>query len=183
MLKQMLVLAGGLALTANLASAGTADRKDLQVANDVEKAVGHYVYFTVFDDVNAQVKDGVVTLDGRVTMPYKRDDIVKRVAKVDGVRAVHDRIGVLPTSQFDDQLRARIARAIYGNDSFAHFATWSNPPIHIVVENGRVTLTGVVDSEVERALARSLATQFGVFKVTNQLKTVDEVRHAVENHS
>ena len=41
----------------------------------------------------------------------------------------------------------------------------ANPPIHIVVENGRVTLAGVVQSNVERMLARSLATTFGAFSV------------------
>jgi hypothetical protein len=44
------------------------------------------------------------------------------------------------------------------------------------VENGRVTLAGVVNSNVERMLARSLATGLGEFSVTNELKTDDEVR-------
>jgi osmotically-inducible protein OsmY len=55
-----------------------------------------------------------------------------------------------------------------------------SPPIHIVVEHGRVTLTGVVQSEVDRMLARSLATQFGALSVTNALKTDAEVRDALE---
>jgi len=55
-----------------------------------------------------------------------------------------------------------------------------NPPIHIVVENGRVTLTGVVRSDVDRVLARSLATAFGAFSVTNDLKTDAEVQAALE---
>jgi osmotically-inducible protein OsmY len=56
----------------------------------------------------------------------------------------------------------------------------ANPPIHIVVDHGRVTLTGVVQSNVDRMLARSLATQFGAFSVTNALKTDAEVREALE---
>ncbi len=117
----------------------------------------------------------MVTLTGKVTMPYKRDDIAKRIAKVDGVRSVSDQIGVLPVSQFDDELRYRIARSIYNNSNFWNYAIMPNPPIHIVVEHGRVTLTGVVQSEVDRALARSLATQFGALSVTNALKTDAEV--------
>ena len=54
----------------------------------------------------------------------------------------------------------------------------SNPPIHIVVDHGRVTLTGVVQSDVDRSLARSLASQFGAFSVTNALKTDAEARSA-----
>jgi osmotically-inducible protein OsmY len=55
-----------------------------------------------------------------------------------------------------------------------------NPPIHIVVEHGRVTLTGVVQSDVDRMLARSLATQFGALSVTNALKTDAEMRTILE---
>ena len=87
---------------------------------------------------------------------------------------------MLPVSIFDDELRFRIARAIYGNPSFWHYAAMANPPIHIVVENGNVTLTGVVNSNVERALARSLAVGFGAFSVTNDLKTDAEMKHLME---
>jgi hypothetical protein len=38
----------------------------------------------------------------------------------------------------------------------------------------------VVGSEVDRMLARSLATQFGAFSVTNALKTDAEMRAVLE---
>ena len=79
------------------------ERKDLQLFNDVAKTVNRYDRFTIFDDVSAEVKDGVVTLTGKVTMPYKSDDIERRVSKVDGVREVRNRITVLPVSMMDDQ--------------------------------------------------------------------------------
>jgi osmotically-inducible protein OsmY len=172
----------GFALTATVAAADTGQgRKDLQVFNDISKAVTRYAQFTIFDSVDASVKDGVVTLTGRVTMPYKKDEIEKRVANIDGVRQVHDQISVLPVSQFDDQLRRRIARAIYGNPNFWNYAIMADPPVHIVVEHSRVTLTGVVQSEVEKMLARSIATgQFGVMSVVNNLKTEAESRDALE---
>ena len=81
----------------------------------------------------------MVVLTGKVTMPYKKDDIGKRIAEIDGVRAVQNNIDVLPVSQFDEQLRYRVARAIYGNPSFWNYAAMANPPIHIIVESGRVT--------------------------------------------
>jgi hyperosmotically inducible protein len=102
------------------------------------------------------------------------------VAKISGVKSVRDEMSVLPVSQFDDQLRMRIARSIYGNSNFWNYGIMPNPPIHIVVEHGRVTLTGVVQSEVDRMLARSLATQFGALSVTNELKTDAEVRSAAD---
>jgi hyperosmotically inducible periplasmic protein len=171
------------ALNATAALASTGDKKDLQLFNDIARAVNRYPFFTVFDDVDANVKDGVVTLTGEVTMPYKRDEIEKRVAKVDGVRKVNDQISVLPVSQFDDQLRLRIARSIYGNPNFSNYGLGPNPSIHVIVNHGHVTLTGVVNNEVDRALARSLATQFGVMSVTNNLKTEAEVRTDLEKIS
>jgi len=46
-----------------------------------------------------------------------------------------------------------------------------NPPIHLIVENGRVTLTGAVGSEVERVKAEMIArSTFGVFNVENKLR-------------
>jgi hyperosmotically inducible protein len=172
-----------LLLTAAVAAAApgvAADRKDFQVLMDVAKNVEQYTQFTIFDDVSASVDNGVVTLTGKVTMPFKRDDIAKRVAKVNGVRDVRDQMTVLPVSQFDDELRYGIARSIYGNSAFWSYAAMPNPPIHIVVEHGRVTLTGVVGSDVDRMLARSLAAQSGAFSVTSALKTDAEVRDALE---
>jgi hyperosmotically inducible protein len=143
MLKRLMVSAAVLALTGSAAIAGSIEpRKDFQVFKDVAATVDRYTQFTIFDDVSASVKDGVVTLTGKVTMPYKRSDIEKRVAKVNGVVSVRDQISVLPVSQFDDELRYRIARSIYGNSNFWNYAIMANPPIHIVVERGRVTLTG-----------------------------------------
>jgi hyperosmotically inducible protein len=183
MMKKLTAAAAGFLLTASVALAaptGGTDRKDFQIFKDIASSVERYTRFTIFDDVNAYVKDGVVTLTGRVTMPYKRDDIGRRVASVDGVREVRNEIEALPVSQFDDELRYRIARAIYGNSNFWNYAIMANPPIHIVVERGRVTLTGVVGSEVDRMLARSLASGYGAFSVTNELKTDAEVRDGLE---
>ena len=156
------------------------DRTNYAIFKDVADQVNRYARFTVFDDVAANVENGVVTLTGHVTMPYKRDDLEKRVAKVTGVAQVQNKISVLPVSIFDDELRFRIARAIYGNSAFWHYAAMANPPIHIIVQNGHVTLTGVVNSNVERALARSLATGFGEFSVKNDLKTDAEMQKVLE---
>ncbi len=165
-----------LTLVGQTALAGEAQRKDLQVFKDIASSVNRYAYFTIFDDISAHVQDGVVTLSGQVTQPYKRDDLARRIAKVDGVTKVVNDVKVLPLSGWDDQLRIRIARAIYGNANFWNYAIMANPPIHIVVERGRVRLSGVVQSDVDRMLARSLATIPGVMSVTNDLMTEAEAR-------
>jgi osmotically-inducible protein OsmY len=159
------------------------ERTNAEVFKDVSRAVNGYVRFTIFDDVSAQIDRGTVTLVGKVTMPYKRDDLEKLVGKVEGVSTVVNQIEVLPTSSWDNELRYRIARAIYGNAHFWNLAVMAHPPIHIVVERGHVTLTGVVQSEVDRALARALVPQFGVFSIENALRTDQEAREAIEKLS
>jgi osmotically-inducible protein OsmY len=162
------------ALFAVATSAAAQDRRDVRLADEVGRQIRQYVQFTIFDDVNGSVEGGVVTLTGKVTMLYKKRDIEKRVERIDGVRELRSDIRVLPVSPYDDDLRIRIARAIYGNPSFWNYAAMANPPIHIIVEHGRVTLTGVVNSNVERMLARSLATGFGELSVTSELRTDTE---------
>ena len=158
-----------MALVARPAAAGQVN--DTVLADRIADAVRQYVHFGIFDDINIQVDNRSVTLSGRVTMPYKRDDIAARVKRIDGVRDLTNNVEVLPVSLYDSDLRDRLARAIYGHPAFRHYASMVNPPIHIVVEHGRVTLTGAVNSEVERMLAYSLAQIPGVMGVTNALKT------------
>jgi len=161
-------------------SASAADSENLQLFRSVQNQVLRYTHFTIFDNVTAQIDNGTVVLDGKVTMPYKVHDLERRVRRVSGVTSVRNRIEVLPVSQFDDELRLRIARAIYTNAAFRPFASMVNPPIHIIVERGRVTLEGVVISDVDRMIARSIASSFLAFDIKNNLKTEREVRDELE---
>ena len=155
-------------------------KENLQIFREVQREVLRYPHFTIFDSVNAQIENGIVVLTGKVTMPYKRTDIERRVTRLSGITEVQNRIEVLPVSQFDDELRYSIARAIYGSPHFVGYGTMVNPPIHIIVDRGRVTLEGVVNSNVERMLARSIATSFNAFEVRNELKTDAEVKEQLE---
>src|SRR4026207_949123 len=153
------------------APASAAQSENLQLFRDVQRRVLRYPHFTIFDSVRANVNDGHVTLVGKVTMPYKKTDIEKRVANVAAVTSIDNQIEVLPVSQFDNELRFSIARAIYNNHNFRPYASMVNPPIHIIVDRGRVTLEGVVNSQVDRMLARSIASSFDAFEGTNTLQT------------
>jgi hypothetical protein len=164
-----------LAVLVVAAPAHAANSENLRVFRDVQRQVLQYPHFTIFDSVDAQVDNGIVTLSGKVTMPYKRDDLERRVKRLAAVKEVRNRIDVLPVSKFDDDLRYQIARAIYSNGNFRPYAFMVNPPIHVIVEHGHVTLEGVVNSEVDRMLARSIASNFLAFDVKNQLKTEKEV--------
>ena len=168
---RLAILALVLAFTTGLpVPASAAQSRDERLGLLAASAVRAYSNFTIFDDVTVDVSQGTVTLQGRVTSPGKKDEIGRRVSKIDGVRAVVNDIGVLPASPVDADLRERVARAIYKHPSFWHYAQMANPPIHIVVEHARITLTGRVASETERMLACSLAQVTGSLSVTDRLK-------------
>jgi hyperosmotically inducible periplasmic protein len=175
-----LVVTALVVLAAATSAGATGQKENLQVFRDVQRQVLQYPHFTIFDSVSAQVDSGTVTLVGKVTMPYKKNDIERRVRKLASVDQLVNKIEVLPVSQFDDDLRFRIARAIYSNPNFRPFATMVNPPIHVIVERGRVTLEGVVNSQVDRMVARSIAANFLAFEVKNELKTEAEVKAELE---
>jgi hyperosmotically inducible protein len=163
-----------------LATSVAAQQTSLQIFRGVQRQVLTYPHFTIFDSVNAQITDGAVTLTGKVTMPFKRKDLEERVTRLAGVKSVTNQIDVLPASKSDDELRVGIANAIYGNPSLSSYANLVNPPIHIVVERGRVTLEGVVNNNVDRAMAYSIASMFQAFSVKNALRTDDEVKKELE---
>ena len=157
------------------------ERKKLQIFEDIQQQVNRYTRFTIFDDVNIAIDEqGVVALTGRVTSPYKSREIATRVARVEGVTGIDNAITTLPVSRNDDQLRYGIARAIYGNSNFWRYGLGVSPSIHIVVERRHVTLTGVVDSKVDRMLAETLARHSLAFSVTNRIRTSEEMRGELE---
>jgi osmotically-inducible protein OsmY len=151
------------------------DRSPRDISEDVQSAILRYPYYGVFDSVELAVADsGAVRLQGSVQSGRRRNDIEKRVAKVVGVRAIQNEIRVQSVSGFDSRLRWEAARAIYGDSRFSHYATWSNPPIRIVVEQGRITLTGVVSSPVEQAVVGHIARGLMSFGVENRVEVEGE---------
>jgi hyperosmotically inducible protein len=147
---------------------------DAAIRVEVENAILRAPLLTAFDGVAAEVTDGIVTLTGSVMSPDRRLDIEMRVARVDGVLELRNRIHVQAASTFDDRLRRQLYAAIYGNDSFSHYVSWPNPPIHILVDRGRVTLVGYVASPVERALLGHIARGVASFGVRNEVKLESE---------
>jgi len=68
---------------------------DLATADEIAKRVRRYVFYTIFDDVSGTVSDGTVTPRGRVTMPYKVQEIAELASRVHGVQDVINEIGTL----------------------------------------------------------------------------------------
>ena len=143
---------------------------DDAIAQKVMHEIRSYPYFTIFDDLNFRVDNGTVQLTGEVTQPWKKSALTKSIARIPGV-ILDDELKVLPLSPFDDRLRAQIARAIYRDPVLSGYSVQAVPPIHIIVDNGHVTLTGVVNTELEKQVAGVRANSnlsFG--PVTNDLR-------------
>ena len=128
-------------------------------------------YYGVFDNLAYKVEGGTVTLLGQVTRPTLKSDAGNVVKGIEGVTRVENQIQVLPTSPMDDRIRMATYRAIFGKPGLDRYAMQAVPPIHIIVDNGKVTLEGVVASEADKNQAGLYANGVsGVFSVANNLR-------------
>ena len=147
---------------------------DPQIIKQARHEILTYYAYTIFDNVNLQVENGNVIVSGQVTLPFKKGDIGNTLARVKGVATLVNKLEVLPTSMFDDRLRWQLARAIYGDPFFVHYRVQPNPPIHIIVKNGNVTLEGVVATTLDRTKADMAARGTGLsFSVVDNLRVVN----------
>lgn len=126
--------------------------------------------YTVWDEVGFRVDNGLVDLHGSVTEPSKKAEIERLVERVPGVTGVTDEIEVLPDSRSTERIRMQVARAIFGDPALSHYVSEPFYPIHVIVENGRVKLDGVVETEFDKNMAGFLAATAGFGDVTNNLQ-------------
>lgn len=129
----------------------------------------------MFNALGLKVENGVVTVSGEVRDYPSRDSALAIVETTPGVKDVIDEINVLPVSQFDDDLRIRVARPIYRHPALSKYAIDPQKPIRIIVDKGRVTLYGVVDSQMDKQIAEMQAKSVpDVFSVDNQLVVANQ---------
>ncbi|HUB82240.1 MAG TPA: BON domain-containing protein [Bryobacteraceae bacterium] len=132
-------------------------------------------YYSIFDDLAFQVTpDGVVTLQGACPpeVPWDiRSDAERAVKDIPGVTQVVNQIKLLPLSPMDWTIRRAVARAIYGDAEIGtRYGYQALPSIHIIVDNGHVTLEGVVDTQLDDTLIRTRVNEVpNVFSVTDNL--------------
>src|ERR1700754_4703227 len=174
---RVIALVAALVVAASVAAAAPSDQMSEraafeQLAKKVRKELVTLPWYGVFDNLAYEIDGSTVTLHGQVVQPSTRKDAERRVAKLKGVERVVNNIEVLPLSPFDDDIRARTYRALFGwNSPLFRYGRGVNPSIHIIVNNGRVALEGVVSNEGDRRLAYILANGVsGVFAVTNNLR-------------
>jgi hyperosmotically inducible periplasmic protein len=171
----------------------------IRMAKAIRKQIVTLPNYGVFDDINFSINNNVVTLTGSVSRPTLKNSAEDVVKKVEGVRQVVNKLQVQPQSSMDDNIRRRVYAAVYGTPSlsrynpnrgipafrspasFAGGVTNDPPPgfhpIHIIVNNGHVTLTGVVDNEGDKSIAGIKANGVsGVFSVDNELRVASEAK-------
>jgi hyperosmotically inducible protein len=128
-------------------------------------------YYGVFDNLEFRIEGNTVVLSGQVTRPTLKSDAGNVVKKVEGVATVVNNIEVLPLSPNDDRIRLAAYRAIFSRPGLDRYSLMAVPPIHIIVKNGNITLTGVVGRQADKDLAGIAANGVsGAFGVTNNLQ-------------
>lgn len=145
-----------------------------QLARQVRHALLTLPYYSVFDDLYFNLNGSVVTLGGECPpeTPWDiRSEAAAAVKGVKGVTQVVNNIKLLPLSPMDWQIRRAEVKAIYGDSSIGtRYGYQALPSIHIIVDNGHVTLTGVVDNDFDNTLIRTRAnTVPNVFSVNDNL--------------
>ncbi len=157
----------------NLLTVAGPDVPDAQLEQKLARKL-RYVrvgYDNTFDYFALGVKDGVITVEGQDRTGIGRDEALADIANMPGVKDVIDNVSIEPVSQFDDGLRLRAMRVIYGDSVLSKYAMDPARPIRIVVTNGHVTLYGSVDNKMDKDVAGIRANQlFGVFSVDNKLQ-------------
>jgi hyperosmotically inducible protein len=142
-----------------------------RIERQVRKELVTLPFYSVFDNFQFRVDGGTVTLMGDVTRPRLQRGAERVVTRIEGVTKVDNQINLLPVSPNDDRVRTATFRAIYYHPMLTRYAIQAIPPIHIIVENGDVTLEGVVNTEGEKNAAGIQANGVaGAFSVTNNLQ-------------
>ena len=175
-LKTFSILLGMVVVCLAVSATANASVTPRSQAEEIRHQVIMGAYYGSFDWIDAEiVTNNIVVLHGQVRLPAAKTDAEARVRRIDGVAKVVNEIEVLPVSQNDDQIRIAMYRALFRYDS--PLFRYSNPvvsSIHIVVNNGRVSLKGIVGDGMDRQLATVAArTVSGVFEVNNEL-TLDK---------
>ena len=170
-----LVAAAAIALSFAISAPAHSADDQTYLTKKVRKELVTLPYYGIFDNLAFEIQGDTVVLSGQVVRASTRKDAERRIAKIEGVENVINKIEVLPPSSFDDRIRLRTYRAVFSKGSLYRYAQGANPLIHIVVNRGKVTLEGIVANETDKNLAFIAANGVPeVFSVTNNLRVKDQ---------
>jgi osmotically-inducible protein OsmY len=165
----------------------------VKIVNEVQKKLGNLTDYDVFDWITFGIQGRTVILRGYASRSILKSDAQSAVKSIPGIERVDNEIQVLPNSPNDDRIRAQVYNRIYTAPTLSRYNADAGPifrglsiarmaggitvdpplgyhAIHIIVNNGHVTLYGVVDSSSDAAIANMQANSApGAFSVDNDL--------------
>jgi osmotically-inducible protein OsmY len=143
---------------------GSATRTDTEIAQAVRDALEWNV-FVPDASIRSTVTQGWVTLEGSVEVLSERHEAEKVIANLAGVRGVTNRIEVKPPNVYPYDVRTAIQEALERQ------AERSAGRVQLEVNDGRVSLSGVVHSWAEKraAIGAAIGTP-GVRQVEDHLR-------------
>ena len=170
----------------------------LRIVKEVQRKLAGLTNYSVFDWLTFGVHGKTVVLKGYASRPILKSDAGNALKGIPGIESVDNQIEVLPNSPNDDRIRAAVYNRIYTQPTLAKYnanqgslaralgpggrsvalmagGITNDPPIgfhaiHIIVKNGNVTLYGVVNNEMDKAIAGMQANSApGAFSVDNDL--------------
>ena len=149
------------------------EKSKVQSDKDVEEAM-----FCLLDanseinpnDVKVSVKDGIISLEGKVDSLWKREKIQKMASQIKGVNSIKNYILVKPSKEISDE---KIEELI--SKSLENSVRIDSKNVNVKAENGKVIVSGVVSSLVEyEAIIEIINSTNGVLDVENQLKWIHQ---------
>ena len=167
-----MVFVSGASLLASTAKQGQRDpaREQTYLNKEVRHELIMLPYLSLFDNLEYKVDGTKVTLLGQVVRPTLKEDAAGVVKRIEGVTEVDNQIQVLPLSPLDDRIRRAAFREIYGSPQLTKYAWKAVQSIHIIVNNGHITLEGFVDNQGDKEVAEIRAKSVpDVFSVIDNL--------------
>ncbi len=148
--------------------------REIHKDEHIKKRVEDYMYWN--DQINesrliVRVLDSEVRLTGTVSSEDTRTTLEKKIADMPDVQYVHNQLTVWKggdrKSHTDEELREQIKKTLKLRQGFKI----EDADIDVHVEQGRVTLTGVVDAEEKKQRLEDVTRNvIGVLDVENVIR-------------
>jgi hyperosmotically inducible protein len=132
--------------------------------------------YSIFDNLEFEVSGNeTVTIQGQVVRPSLKNEAERVIRALEGVGKLIDKIEVLPIALEDETMRMAVYHAIFSQSDLRRYCIRVVQPIHIIVNNGSVTLVGIVETQIDKERAGNAARNVpGTFGVTNKLRVEKE---------
>jgi hyperosmotically inducible protein len=131
--------------------------------------------YGLWDHITYQLNGSTVVLGGSVYSLGTRNEAERVVKRIPGVENVVNNIRDLPPSSFDDQIRRQLAISLANTGSLSRYFQELNPSVRLIVDHGRISLEGYVDSRADANTMNVVAHGIpGAFSVENHLIVMSE---------